>query len=123
MAKLTEKQELFAIRYVENGGIAIDAYKEVYDVKEDASMSQLYCNASRVANNDKVSIRIKELKMDKFRGKIISIEERKEVLSSLATDGDLKAMDILNKMEGIYIDKIEQNTKLKVEPITFSEIK
>ena len=35
--QLTPKQEAFALEYIMNGKIAVDAYTTVYDTKEDAS--------------------------------------------------------------------------------------
>jgi len=37
----------------------------------------------------------------------MSIGERKKVLSALAYDSDMKAIDMLNKMDGVYVEKQE----------------
>lgn len=112
--KLTDKQENFAIEYVMNGGNATKAYKMCYDVGENTKESSIWVRAHEVLHNSKVSVRIDELRAQKFRGKILSIEERKEILSEMASLGDVKALDLLNKMEGVYVEKSEVNVKGQV---------
>ena len=109
MAKLTEKQEAFAVEYIMNGRIAVEAYEKVYDVSEDASRNQLYVNAHKVLHNDKVSLRIHQLEMEEYSAHVLNIEERKRLLTKQAKDGDIRAIDLLNKMEGVYIDKVEHS--------------
>lgn len=105
---LTDKQESFAISYVFNGGDATAAYREHYNVKETTKETSIWCSASKLLSSPKVSQRVHELKMQKYSKKVLSIEERKEILSTLTTEGDLKAMEILNKMEGVYVERVEQ---------------
>ena len=57
---LTPKQETFAMAYVETGN-ASEAYRMSYDVSPDTTESSIWVNASKVRNNDKVSLRIEEL--------------------------------------------------------------
>ncbi len=103
--KLTDKQENFSISYVANGGNATAAYKECYNVGKDVSNNTIWVAAHKVLHNNKVSIRIDELRKQRFSTKILSIEERKIILSELGVSGDKNAIDLLNKMEGIYIEK------------------
>lgn len=107
--KLTEKQEAFALEYIMNGRIAVEAYEKVYDVSEDASRNQLYVNAHKVLHNDKVSLRIHQLEMAEYSAHVLNIEDRKRLLTKQAKDGDIRAIDLLNKMEGVYIDKVEHS--------------
>jgi len=104
--KLTEKQELFAIEYVLNGGIAAEAYRKVYDSKTDSD-SSIYVQAHDVLHNSKVALRIHELQMQEYSPHILTIEERKKLLTKWAKEGDGKSIDMLNKMEGIYTEKLE----------------
>lgn len=104
--RLTEKQEHFAIEYVRNGGSGTNAYKEVYKPKTE-DMSHIYSMASRVRNNVKVSSRIHALRLENWGNDILSIAERKIILSNLGLHGDIKSIDILNKMENVYIEKHE----------------
>ena len=114
---LTDKQELFSIEVVMNGGNATEAYEKAYDCK-NMSIQVIYNEASKLKRSRKVSVRIKELRMATFTKSILSIEERKEVLSELALLGNEKAIDLLNKMDGVY-DKKEaegnQEITLKIE--------
>lgn len=102
--KLTDKQEAFAIEYTLNNGNASAAYRKCYDSKTDSDGS-IWVQAHNVLQNSNVAIRLDELRKQKFSTKILSIEERKKILSELSVDGDTKALDILNKMEGLYIEK------------------
>ena len=65
----------------------------------------IWREAHAVRHNPKVSARIDELRKQRYSKKILTIDERKVILSELIIDGDTKAMDILNKMEGIYVEK------------------
>lgn len=61
MAKLTDKQENFAITYVVNSGNATKAYRECYDA-ENMKDTTIWVKAHEVVNSDKVSVRIEELR-------------------------------------------------------------
>lgn len=113
--KLTAKQEAFALEYYLNGKIAIDAYQKVYDVKKDASKNQLYVNAHRVLKNNKVSLRIHQLEMAEYSEHILTIEERKQLLTKMSKDGDIKAIDLLNKMDNVYTEKIDLKSDVSVQ--------
>lgn len=108
---LTDKQENFAITYVTNGGDASDAYRKCYDVGEDTKETTIWVNAHKLLHTTKVSQRIDELRSQKFSGKILTLEQRKVILSELAEAGDTKAVDLLNKMDGVYIEKKEVEHK------------
>lgn len=108
---LTDKQENFAIQYVVNGGNATQAYKECYDVAETTSDATIWVAAHKVLHNDKVSTRIAELRKQRFSTKILSIEERQIILSELGIGGDKNAIDLLNKMDGVYMEKKQIETK------------
>ena len=109
MAKLTDKQENFAIAYTLNGGNASKAYRENYDVKDGTLEGTIWTAACLLLQTAKVSQRIDELRKQRFSTKILTIDERKQILSELSLDGDTKALDLLNKMEGVYIDKVEHS--------------
>ncbi len=107
MAKLTEKQENFALEYVLNGGNATAAYRKCYDVGENTLDTTIWRNAHDAVSNAKVSARIDEYRKQKFSAKVMSIEERKVKLTEWIEGGDSKALDMLNKMDGVYIEKQE----------------
>lgn len=103
---LTDKQEGFAVSFVMNGGDATAAYRENYSYENmtDASIWRL---AYEVRHHIKVSSRIHELRLKTMTSQILTIEERKKLLSERALDGDNKALDMLNRMEGVYIEKVQ----------------
>lgn len=89
------------------------AYKEVYPncVKwKDESIDN---KASALARLDEVSARVKELCQESASDTIMSAKERKEWLTKVInsmneeTKDKLKAIDLLNKMDGEYIEKVQ----------------
>ena len=112
---LTEKQEKFCTNIL-SGMNQTDAYKNAYSV-ENMSDEAIYVEASRLVDNPKVSLRIKELRDKASNEAIISSIERKKWLTSVINgedklDNKLKALDILNKMDGEYITKIDASVDL-----------
>ena len=106
--RLTEKQEGFALEFILNGRDATKAYETIYNVKTD-NKATIWKGAYEVKNNPKVSARIHELEMAQFDSAILTIEDRKKILSQLGKAGDIKSIDLLNKMENVYIEKQEVN--------------
>ena len=114
---LTGKQEEFAKNIVQ-GMSQADAYRSAYDV-EDMSDNAIYVEASRLMDNPKVALRIKELRDTLAKPTIMSAQERLEWLSDLVTSfavtqDKLRAIDIMNKMTGEYVQKIEADVKSDV---------
>lgn len=105
--KLTDREESFAIEYTINRGNKAQAFRDSYDC-EHWTNGAIYVEACRLAQVPKVALRIAELRKQRFSKKILSIDERKVLLSEWAEEGDSKSVDLLNKMEGVYIEKIEQ---------------
>ena len=76
--------------------------------------------ASLLAKNEKVLARVKELADMSTSDAVMSAKQRKEWLSNLIQDDKgviltsdkLKAVDILNKMDGEYTEKVQVNGKL-----------
>lgn len=60
VSTLTQKQEAFALAYVETGNAA-EAYRQAYDVKPATQDSTIYSAASRLLSDDKITARVKEL--------------------------------------------------------------
>ena len=119
---LTPKQELFAQKIVE-GCTQADAYRFAYS-SENMSDNALYVNASKVANNEKVKLRVQELRDNLTKDSIMSIQERMEWLTDIINDSRtsisarLAASDQMNKMQGAYIQKIAAD--LEVTKTTIS---
>lgn len=111
---LTDKQEGFAISFVMNGGDATAAYRENYSVDKMKDTS-IWVNAHSIRHHTKVSLRIHELRLKTMTSEILTLEERKQLLSERALDGDNKALDMLNRMDGVYVEKIQADIKTEVK--------
>ena len=114
---LTAKQETFAQKIVEGMNQA-DAYRSAYNCK-NMSDNAIYREASLLMSNQKVTQRIKELRDELAKPTIMSAQERLEWLTRLienaeeGTNEKLKAIDIMNKMQGEYVTKVEGNLGIK----------
>lgn len=106
---LTPKQEKFVKSIVLDGMNYSDAYRNSYNTK---GMSDKTINekASLLKDEDKIRARIKELSAEIDSPKIMNATKRAEKLSTLAESDDpnivMKAIDLLNKMTGEYVQKI-----------------
>ena len=135
---LTPKQEKF-IQNVVSGMTQRQAYKEAFQVDYDDNA--IDSNASTLFNSAKIQQRYKEL-MEKLEDKaIMSAKERMiwltEVVKGIQTNttygsegqeftneayisDKMKAIDILNKMSGEYVTKLEGDigiTSIKVDVV------
>lgn len=112
MAKLTPKQEAFARAVALDDMTQADAYRSVYNADRIPD-DQIYVRASEVANNSKVAVRIAELRKECITPKVMSAQKRREKLSEMAESEDpnvaMKAIDLLNKMDGEYVQKVQAN--------------
>lgn len=67
--------------------------------------------------NPKIIRRIEELAKDAIRKNIISADKRAEILSGIALDtgndvqAGVRAIDVLNKMDGLYVVRAEVTVK------------
>lgn len=102
---LTDKQERFAQCIALEGMNQSDAYRECYNT-ENMQESSIWEKASIEANKDKVKARILELRGECVSPKIMDAQKRRERLTELAESEDpnviMKAIDLLNKMDGEY---------------------
>lgn len=126
---LTPKQEKFVMNIID-GMSQADAYRNSYDVKK-MSDKTVWEKASRLMSDDKVRARLQELRDQMMKPSIMSAQERLEYLTRVIKgeeleetyewdDGEritcntpasirtrLQAMDLMNKMQGVYTTKIE----------------
>lgn len=106
---LTPKQEQFCKNVVYEGMTYTAAYKDAYNTSgmTDKTVNE---RASRLKDECKISARIKELRAEIDSPKIMTVHKRAEKLTSLAESDDpnvaMKAIDLLNKMTGEYIQKV-----------------
>ena len=112
---LTGKQEAFA-KLVARGAILSDAYRECYSA-DNMKSSTLWSEACRLAQNPKVSTRIKDIQAD-MEADRRTIERRREewVLKRLSEEADqadnassrIRALELVGKTVGMFTDRIEQ---------------
>ena len=128
---LTDKQENFARAVALEGMTQADAYRSAYNT-ENMSDAVIYNEASALASHHEVSVRINELRSMTLTPKVMSAQERLEWLTRVVkgeekerrviADGDvvdceadlnakMKAIDIMNKMQGEYVTKVEADVK------------
>lgn len=112
---LTIKQDNFCLAYVQNGNAA-ESYKQCYNT-ENMKPESIYRKATELMANGTIKARIEELRSKTVSKAIMGVEERKELLTKIAQnvtfdkEGNAgfndatKAIEILNKMDGIYIQK------------------
>lgn len=126
---LTPKQEVFVRKIVE-GMTQADAYRAAYSCKRMTDKT-IWENASRLMADSKVQTRVKELR-DKINDEaIMSAQKRLEWLTKViqndeeSTGDRLKAIDLMNKMQGEYIQKIaadvQTETTINIELVDDDE--
>ena len=108
---LRNLQEKFCVEYAKCGN-ATQAYINAgYKAKGIVAS----VNASKLLRNANVQARLKELAEDIKTPKIMDAMERQQLLTNTINDcyadrdylSMCKAMDILNKMQGCYVNKVE----------------
>lgn len=118
MSKLTEKQEKYCVNRA-TGMNQKESYIDAYDtsnMKEDT----IYRAACELEKDYKITTRIDELRKEARSDRIINTIQKKELLTEWIYDADtskgdrLKALDILNKMDGEYTEKIEAKQEVKI---------
>lgn len=113
---LTEKQETFVKNIIEGMNQA-DAYRSAYP-NQRMSDKTIWETASKLMKNPKVVARLTELRNELAKPSIMTAQARLEWLTSLilsdeeSTSDKLKAADIMNKMQGEYVTKIEGNMNI-----------
>lgn len=112
---LTAKQEQFAQNIIA-GMSQADAYRSAYSTA-NMSDNAIWCEASKLVDNPKVAQRLKELRDELAKPAIMTAKERLAWLTGIIKDdgestGDkLRAVDIMNKMQGEYVTKVEGEIK------------
>ena len=133
---LTANQEKF-VQCIIEGKSQAEAYREAYP-KQRSSDKTIWEAASRLMANSKVNARIRELRDQLAKPSIMTAQERLEFLTGVINgtkgekiveivDGEAKeievpasmknrlsAIDIMNKMQGEYVQKVEADVKSEV---------
>ena len=107
---MRQLMENFCLEIVQSGN-GTEAYKKAgYKVKSDNAAA---VGAAKLLRKAKVQKRIAELRSEMDSHKIMDAAERRELLTQFARNEEtakpdrLKAMDLLNKMDGVYINKTQ----------------
>ena len=113
---LTPKQEVFVQKIIE-GCSQADAYRAAYSCKNMTDKS-IWETASKLAADHKVRSRLEELREQITAKTIMTAQKRLEWLTEQISSNDvdinakLKAIDIMNKMQGEYIQKIAADVEV-----------
>lgn len=112
---LTAKQEQF-VQNIIQGMSQADAYRSAYP-NQRMSDKTVWETASKLMNNPKVVTRLTELRMELAKPSIMSAQERLEWLTKVVEGSNLlqdklRAVDIMNKMTGEYVTKVEGSMSL-----------
>lgn len=116
--KLSPNQEEFAKKVALEQMNYSDAYRAAYP-KQRMSPKTINEAASRLMTDGKILARIEELRAEIDSPRIMSATKRAERLSDLAENAEdpyvqMKAIDLLNKMTGEYVQKVEANVNNEV---------
>lgn len=131
MAALTNARHEKYAQGLASGMSQRAAYRAAFKSSERWKDSTVDAKACNLAKNDKILARLRELAEESASEAIMSITERKEWLSRLIvsdaeeTADRLKALDTLNKMDGVYVKKMEVSEKPPnpMEGLTTEELK
>ena len=130
---LTAKQEAF-VKNIIDGMSQADAYRSAYSTK-NMSDNAIYREASVLMTNPNIAQRLQELRDQMMKPTIMTAQERLEYLTRVIkgeepehivqfVEGEkfeetvpasirtrLNALDIMNKMQGEYVQKVEAEVK------------
>lgn len=113
---LNAKQKKFCLEFRKNGGCITEAAIAAgYSEKSASSLG------SQLLKNPKVQDYIEQLRLDAQRKSIMGIIERQETLTSIARNNAAdaadrnRAIDLLNKMDGVYIVRVDVNVTCSVK--------
>ena len=124
--KLNARQKAFCEFYVASGNATESAIKAGYKEKYAG------VNVDKLLKNTNIQACIKELQEKAKTSRIMTAIERREFLTELIKNRNekaadrLKALDILNKMDGEYMEKIQMTGEIKTNPfkeLTVEELK
>ena len=116
--KLNARQKAFCEYYVASGNATESAIKAGYSEKTARSIGQ------RLLTNVDIKKYIKELQEKAKESRILTAREKREWLSEVIKNGNeklqdrLKALDILNKMDGDYVEKLQLSGQLNTNPFS-----
>ena len=116
--KLNARQKSFCEFYVASGNATESAIKAGYSEKYTNK------NVSKIRQNTAVQEYIKELQEKAKTNRIMTAVERRAFLTEVIKNGNeklqdrLKALDILNKMDSEYIEKMQLSGQVDTNPLS-----
>ncbi len=113
---LTAKEEKFCQCVAVENMTYTDAYHTAYNTEKmaDKTVNEKAC---LMAKKEKIGARIAEIRAELVSPKILTAKQRLEWLSEViqsateTTTDKLKAADLMNKMQGEYVQKVEADVK------------
>lgn len=126
---LTAKQEAF-VQNILQGMNQADAYRSAYP-NQKMSDKTIWESASKLMSNPKVTARLTELRDKLAKPSIMNAQKRLEWLTQVilneeeSTSDKLRAIDLMNKMDGEYVQKIaaevQTETTINIELVDDDE--
>ncbi len=119
---LNLRQRRFAQLYAQSGNAAESARAAGYSERFAAQ------NADKLLKNTNIAGYIRELTEQLQNERILTAKDRQEMLSDIArneneqTTDRIKAVDVLNKMTGEYLSKVEVSGTLTAETSKLDEL-
>lgn len=119
VVKLNPRQEKFCVAYARSGN-ATEAYKEAgYKAKSEGVART---GASEILTNPNIKERLEELRKETSAPKILDAQQIQEMLTIGANralekgneSAMCKCLEILNKMHGRYIQRIDMSTSTPI---------
>lgn len=116
---ITDKQQAFIDAIVDGNNIS-DAYRLAYDAS-NMSAASIHVEACRLAKNPKITLRLDQYYADReFSNRLQRLSRSERVISKLEEialhshehDGtQVRALELLGKSMGMWIDKVETEDK------------
>lgn len=122
MAELKNVRHEKFVQGIANGMSQRTAYRAAFPKSVNWKDETVDKRASELKKNGAVLGRLKEIGEQASSKAIMNARERKEWLTGIIknpieeTKDKLKAVDILNRMEGEYIDKVEMSAQVNSNP-------
>lgn len=116
--KLNTRQKSFCEFYVASGNATESAIKAGYSETYSKTRTNV------LLQNVEICRYIKELQEKTKTSRIMTAVERREFLTEVIKNGNekiqdrLKALDILNKMDGEYIEKMQLSGQVNTNPLS-----
>ena len=125
---LTQKEEAFALAFVETGNAA-EAYRRAYDVRAATTHSSIYSQASRLLKKVKITSRVAELQQQAAKLSLFTVkdafdelEAARNLAMSEGVDNPAAAVSAVNaKMKLFGMDNHAKRVELS-GPVSYTHL-